>query len=81
MGQQEAHFTEQLCILLELLFTCVCYYIIMTNHHGANLARQVWNIMKSRKHSEKPRDPTPPPKATDLPDMIYVGHSFTESEN
>ena len=52
-----------LACCLNFLFTCVCY-IIMTSQQVANSARKVWNIMKSRKHNEKPIDSTPPPQRT-----------------
>lgn len=59
----------------------------MTNHHMANLARMVWDIIKSREDNVKPvysmlpPHPTPTPKQTIvLNDRIYVGYSFTEFE-
>lgn len=41
-----AHFIEYPHMLLDFLFTCVCY-IILTSHQVENLARKVW------KHNEK----------------------------
>lgn len=40
-------------MLFELLFMCTCYIIIMTNHHGKNLARMAWDKTKSREDNVK----------------------------
>lgn len=53
----------------------------MTNHHMANLARMVWDIIKSREDNVKPvYFMLPLKKAIVLNDRIYVGSSFTEFE-